>query len=154
MNEALKSNVKNGNRFESFHQDKMPKQQSYSRFHPEKPTGVIQRMKPKKRNTVSKREIIDRYSKEESEEFDSDQHIENPNDWHDELDVVKMPHLLGPSATKHSPIPADYQHYSIFSAPPFSCQQILIQFTETGPYLFLVPCTYSYHNDYNAQNMY
>lgn len=77
----------------------------------------------------------------DSEEFDSDQHIENPNDWHNELDVEKMPHLLGPSATMYSSNPIEHPYHT-FSAPPFSCQQILVQFDESGPKFSLVPCTY------------
>lgn len=90
---------------------------------------------------------------DESEEFDSDQHIEDPNDWHDELDIVKMPHLLGPSATIYSSNPMEFtnQHFS-YTAPPFSCQQILIQFDEFGPSFSFVPCTYqpiAYNNVFN-----
>lgn len=127
------------------------KQWSHNAIPFKEPTGVIQRMKPKKRGIVSKPEATD--FKEEIEEFDSDEHIENLSDWHDELDVVKMPHLLGPSATKHSPIPAEYQHYSIFSAPPFSCQQILVQFTRSGPSFSLVPCSYGDNYVYNTPTM-
>lgn len=89
---------------------------------------------------------------DESEEFDSDQHIENPNDWHNELDIDKMPHLLGPSATVYSSNPKKYQHFS-YTAPPFSCQQIFVQFDHFGiPSFSLVPCTYqpfAHNNIYN-----
>lgn len=116
------------------------------------PTGAIQRTKPSKRTNsgkIGRMNVVD-----ESEEFDSDQHIEDPNDWYDELDIEKMPHLLGPSATVYSSDPKEYQHYS-YTAPPFSCQQILIQFDTFGrPSFSLVPCTYQYsfaHNNvYNS----
>lgn len=84
---------------------------------------------------------------DKSEEIDSDQHIENSSDWLDELDIVKMPHLLGPSATVYSSNldqsinPMEHQQISL-TAPPFSCQQILIQFNEFGPIFSLVPCSY------------
>lgn len=130
--------------------------------------GAIQRVRPKREAIVSKTKV-DRVEtkkkitdakkertdfKSESEEFDSDEHVDNTKDWHDELDVVKMPHLLGPSATMHSPVPLQYQHYSFFSAPPFSCQQILVQFTNSGPTFSLVPCShqpYNYYDYYKSQ---
>lgn len=125
------------------------KQQSQILF--SKPTGVIQRSKPLRRNaafTMKDHEQKDFIG--ESEEFDSDQHIENLNDWHDELDVIKMPNLLGPSATIYSSNPMENQHYS-FAAPPFSCQQILVQFDTFGPTFSLVPCSYQPFN--NNQNV-
>lgn len=68
-------------------------------------------------------------SQHESEEFDSDEHVESANDWYNDLNVVAMPHLLGPSATQHSPVPIEYQHYPTFpiAASPFGCQQLLIE---------------------------
>lgn len=118
------------------------------------PNGVTQHVKPKRQNTIQYEDVNN--STAESEEFDSDEHIENSSDWHEKLDVVQMPHLLGPSATKHSPIPVEYQHYSIFSAPPFSCQQILVQFSISGPSLSLVPCSYQPYTyyDYYKSNSY
>lgn len=107
------------------------------------PAGVIQRTIPSKRTTMDTEEENVRMNfMDESEEFDSDQHIEDPNDWHDELDMEKMPHLLGPSATVYSSDPTEYQHFS-YTAPPFSCQQILVQFDTFGrPSFSLVPRTY------------
>lgn len=120
---------------------------------------VIQRIKPRKRNAVLSEKDVDSMGK--SEEFDSDEHIENANDWHDELDVIKMPHLLGPSATKYSPVPLKYQHLSTFSTssnsyrssptfPMFGCYQILVQFTGSTPLISYVPCNYyqSFNNRY------
>lgn len=120
--------------------------------------GVIQRTKPSKHNAIdTRKENVQTDFIDESEEFDSDQHIENPNDWHDELDIVKMPHLLGPSATVYSSNPMEHQHFS-YTAPPFSCSQILIQFTEFGPLFSLVPCSYqpfAYNNVFeNPEYMY
>lgn len=107
------------------------------------PAGVIQRTKPSKRAAMeTEKENVQMNVMDESEEFDSDQHIENPNDWHDELDIEKMTHLLGPSATVYSSDPKGYQHFS-YTAPAFSCQQILIQFDTFGrPSFSLVPCTF------------
>lgn len=105
------------------------------------PSGVIQRIKPRKRNAILSIEIDENlWNEEESEEFDSDQHIENLSDWHDELDVVRMPHLLGPSATKHSPVPVQFQHCS---APPqqFPCYKILVQCNQFYPIFTYIPCT-------------
>lgn len=120
---------------------------------------MIQRSKPSKRTAMEtrKEDVREMDLNDESEEFDSDQHIENPDDWYDELDIAKMPHLLGPSATVYSTIPTGYQPFS-YTAPPFSCQQILIQFDKFGgPSFSLVPCTYqpfSHNNNYyNAQLM-
>lgn len=124
-----------------------------------RPTGVIQRIKPKKRGAVFNERNFD--SMVESEEFDSDEHIENESDWHDELDVIKMPHLLGPSATKYSPAPLEHQHLSSFFTSPnprelqhrspyptyptmpyFGCYQILVQCTGSTPLISYVPCNY------------
>lgn len=114
------------------------------------PIGIVQRIKPKKQETVGKIATLPDHLIDESEEFDSDQHVENENDWHPELDIVAMPHLLGPSATRHSPaVPAAHQHVSTFSAPPFSCQQILVEFGETGPTFSLVPCSH-YRPNYDV----
>lgn len=107
------------------------------------PTGVIQRIKPSRHAAMETEKVnAEKSAKDESEEFDSDQHIENPNDWYDEFDDEKMSHLLGPSATVYSSNPIEYQHFS-YTAPPFSCQQILVQFDALGrPSFSLVPCTY------------
>lgn len=106
--------------------------------------GVIQRIKPRKRHAVlentSNSSLIT-----ENEEFDSDEHIENEDDWHRELDPVKMPHLLGPSATRYSPVPIEYQHLPSIpmQPPPFSCYQILIQCVDNRkPLISYVPCNY------------
>lgn len=117
------------------------------------PIGSVQRFKPRKRDAIGKIEPINVgtsvTNESEEEEFDSDQHIENSSDWHDELDVVKMPHLLGPSATKYSPVPVEYQHLSIFSAPAFSCQNILVEFIDSKPQFSLVPCTFNPNNHFD-----
>lgn len=105
------------------------------------PSGVVQRIKPRKRNAILSTEIDENpRNEEESEEFDSDQHIENLSDWHDELDVIRMPHLLGPSATKHSPVPVHFQHCP---APPqqFRCYKILVQCNQFHPIFTNFPCT-------------
>lgn len=104
-------------------------------------TGTIQHSKPLKRNAIATKADKQIDSIDESEEFDSDQYIENASDWHDELDIMKMPHWLGPSATVFSSNPVDHQHYSL-TAPPFSCQQILVRFDTSGPSFSLVPCSY------------
>lgn len=87
----------------------------WPRFELYRPGSVIQRIKPKKREAL--------FWNKSDEEFDSDEHIENDDDWYDELDVVRMPHLLGPSATHYSPIPVHHQHLSDFQIIPYGCHQ-------------------------------
>lgn len=103
------------------------------------PTGVIQRIRPRNRDAIVSKEIeLSKSTDNMSEEFDSDQHVENASDWHDELDVVQMPHLLGPSATKHSPVPVEHQHLSI---PPSSCYRIMIECNQFYPIASYIPCS-------------
>lgn len=64
------------------------------------------------------------------EDFDSDEHIENEDDWYDDLDVLSKPHLLGPSATHYSPVPVEFQHRSDF---PFVCSSVFITCLAAGP---------------------
>lgn len=138
--------------------------QSSSKIIFHRPNGVIQRVKRKKRNALSQDDINEKQNKKEDgkvqnqddpnqdqahfmdEEFDSDEHIENENDWYKHLDVVAMPHMLGPSATKHSPIPVEYQHLSTFpvTANPFNCEQILIQWIDSKPIITTVSCPMHY----------
>lgn len=101
------------------------------------PNGVIQRIKPRKREVDISKGIDTNSMNDLSEEFDSDEHVENDSDWHDDLDVIRMPHLLGPSATKHSPVPIVHQHLSI---PPFGCYKLLIQCNQFQPIVSYVPC--------------
>lgn len=117
----------------------LSKERSRSTF--QRAAGVIQRIKPRKRDSTFDNDM--RFTSE-SEEFDSDEHIENKIDWHPELDTVRMPHLLGPSATKFSPVPVEYQHLSSFPTrpSPFSCYQILIQCIDNKPLISYVPCNY------------
>ncbi|XP_031640261.1 uncharacterized protein LOC116352101 [Contarinia nasturtii] len=94
-----------------------------------KPASVIQRIKPKKREAILSSE----------EEFDSDEFIENDSDWCDELDTVRMPHLLGPSATHYSPIPVHHQHLSTFQTFQYGCYQLFFPYQHqfainSGPY--------------------
>lgn len=58
------------------------------------------------------------------EDFNSDEHVENEDDWYNDLDVLSKPHLLGPSATYHSPVPVEFQHRSDF---PFICRCVFIK---------------------------
>lgn len=108
----------------------MAKQNPHIKYH--KPTRVIQRIETSKREVVLTTRDDDTNGDDlnavnESEEFDSDEHVENDSDWYDELNVIQMPHLLGPSATKYSPIPVEHQHLSTFLASPPGCYQISIQ---------------------------
>lgn len=116
-------------------ENKSMKQRHRIKMH--KPDGVIQRIKPRKREVEFSKEIDSNSMNDLSEEFDSDQHEENDSDWYDDLDVIQMPHLLGPSATKHSPIPIEHQHLSI---PPFGCYKLLIQCNQFQPIVSYVPC--------------
>ncbi|XP_055318479.1 uncharacterized protein LOC129576794 [Sitodiplosis mosellana] len=111
-----------------------------SRIQMHKPAGVIQRIRPRKRDAIFSNEIDANSVNDESEEFDSDQHVENESDWHDQLDVIRMPHLLGPSATKHSPIPVEHQHLST-PPPSFGCYKVLIQCNQFYPIVSYIPCT-------------
>lgn len=169
-----KIKLKNKSFVNSRKEIKSPKQRSRIIFH--KPAGVIQSIKRKKRNALSEDDMNEKkYRKKDvvnekpsqnkdqnqdqneivtekkpnlvDEEFDSDEHIENENDWHKHLDVVAMPHLLGPSATKYSPVPVEYQHLSTFpvTTNPFSCQQILIQFIDSKPVISTVSCPMHYN---------
>lgn len=131
-------------------------------FH--RPTGVRQLVKRKKRNALLQDDMNEKQNTIENgrdqkqsqnpddqrnsvdDEFDSDEHIDNENDWYKHLDVVAMPHLLGPSATEHSPIPVEYQHLSTFpvTANPFNCEQILIQWIDSKPIITTVSCPMHY----------
>lgn len=115
------------------------------------PIGILQRIKPKQQELAKEIVSLPHDLIDTSEEFDSDELVENKSDWHDELNLVEMPHLLGPSATLHSPVPVMHQHISTFSAPPFSCHQILVEFGITGPIFSLVPCSMQlqYHSNYD-----
>lgn len=117
---------------------------TYRNFQLWHPPSVIQRIKPNKRNTrniyfENRNENMNSIS--DYNEFNSDEHIENKDDWYDDLDVVARPHLLGPSATHYSPVPVEYQHLSDF---PFSCQQISIECHEFKPIARYVPCSFPY----------
>lgn len=119
--------------------EKIPRPKRTFRFR--RPTSVIQKIKPSKRITrdAEFNSVID------SEEINSDEYIDNEDDWYDDLDVVAKPHLLGPSATYYSPVPIEYQHHSNF---PFSCQQILIECRNNEPVASYVPWNYpqSFHH--------
>lgn len=94
-----------------------------------RPFSLIQLLKGIKRNARS----VDYHKSIEnmnSEELISDEQIENDtNEWYDD-DFDKQPHLFGPSATHHSPVPIEHQHNVNF---PFSCPQVLIKCQHDKP---------------------
>lgn len=146
--------------------NRLPKKRLRIAIH--RPSSIIQRIKPKKRdvgsdaNELNMKEQHDEKNKNQEnktnsmnrEEFDGGENendfndIENENDWYKELDTVAMPHLLGLSATKHSPVPVEYQHLSsipLTTNNPFSCQQLLIQWIDSKPIITTVSCPMQYH---------
>lgn len=82
------------------------------------------------------------------DDFDSDEHIENENDWYDDLDVLSKPHLLGPSATHHSPVPVEFQHRSDF---PFVCSCVFVTCQASEPTIDYVPYSLYFNNKYQMK---
>lgn len=148
--------------------DRLPTKK-LSRIAIHRPSSVVQRIKPKKRDVVSNANELNmkeqnnenaKLKNQENksnlvnrEEFDGDENendyndIENENDWYKELDTVAMPHLLGLSATKHSPVPVEYQHLPsipLTTNNPFGCQQLLIQWIDSKPIITTVSCPMQY----------
>lgn len=82
------------------------------------------------------------------DDFDSDEHIENENDWYDDLDVLSKPHLLGPSATHHSPVPVEFQHRSDF---PFVCSCVFITCQASEPIIDYIPYSLYFNNKYQMK---